>query len=146
VIDLSKELVRPFSLDETNGKASSAETTKPPRMSRQSGKYLLDINGRTMECTSLRELLAEGLRALEKYKPGMLEQLSVIKPRTKRIVARDPARLFDQQELVANYAERLGVDGWWYGTNNSADETNAWLRRAAELAGLSWGKDVSTTL
>jgi hypothetical protein len=123
VIDLSKELV-----------------------SRQSGKYLLDISGRTIECTSLRELLAEGLRALEKYKPGMLEQLSVIKPRTKRIVARDPARLFDQQELVANYAERLGVDGWWYGTNNSADETNAWLRRAAELAGLSWGKDVSTTL
>ncbi len=42
-----------------------------------------------------------------------------------------------------------GVDlgpGWWFGTNNSADETLTWLRRGADLAGLEWGKDITTSI
>jgi hypothetical protein len=37
------------------------------------------------------------------------------------------------------------MEGWWYGTNNSALETNRWLRQACALAGLTWDKDFTTS-
>ncbi len=124
--------------------SATAYLSTPPQASRQTGKYLVDIRGQTIECTSLKHLLGEGLRALEKERPGTLDKLSHVKPRTKRIVARNPGDLFDQPELSAKYAERLS-DSWWYGTNNSAAETNPWLERGCEMAGLRWGKDFTTT-
>jgi hypothetical protein len=150
IIDLSNETVRSISSEnsvEEGPTSAPAPVSRGPttRVSRQSGKYLLDMKGQTTECRSLKELLSTGLKALEKSHPGTLDKLSQIKPRTKRIVARNADSLFDQPELVENYAEEL-VNGWWFGTNNSADETITWLRRGAEIAGLAWGKDFSTSL
>jgi hypothetical protein len=119
---------------------------KPPkvRLSRRTGRYLLEIKGRTIECESLKEMLAEGLRALEAYKKGTLDKLAAAKSRTRRIVSRDPSKLFDKTHLQEKHAEPL-MEGWWYGTNNSALETNRWLRQARTIAGLTWEKDFSTT-
>ncbi|MGA3399416.1 MAG: hypothetical protein ABSC95_09355 [Acetobacteraceae bacterium] len=152
VIDLSKEVIRALFQGESEATAepppppspAPARPTTSGRVSRQSGKYLLAVRGQTIECTSLKHLLAEGLRTLESYQNGTLDKLSRVKPRTKRIVARDPANLFDQTELSEKYSEKL-IDGWWFGTNNSAAETNAWLERACSLAGLEWGKDFTVT-
>ena len=124
---------------------AEAPKPAPPRSSRRTGHYLLEIKGRTIECSSLKEMLAEGLRALEAYKKGTLEKLAAIKFRTRRIVSRDPSRLFDKIHLKEKHAESL-MEGWWYGTNNSAVETNRWLRQACALAGLTWDKDFSTSL
>jgi hypothetical protein len=145
IIDFSKEAVRPISSQDIQTEVRAPDRNAAQRISRKSGKYLLDIRGNTIECGSLKDLLAEGLRALEKHKRGTLDKLSAIKPRTKRIVAREAQRLFDRRELAEKYAEQL-TDGWWYGTNNSADETNVWLRRGADLAGLEWGRDFTTSL
>ena len=150
VIDLSKEELRSISSGENDIsiKAPTVPVAKPTsshKLSRQSGKYLLDIKGRTMECTSLSILLAEGLKALEAHKPGTLSTLSSIQPRTKRIVARDPGGLFLQKDLAEKYSEKL-MDGWWFGTNNSADETKTWLKRACVIAELQWGTDFTTSL
>ena len=90
-------------------------------------------------------MLAEGLRAFEQYKPGTLEKLSKVSPRSKHIVAREPRHLFTKADLIEKCTEKL-VGDWWYGTNNSAPETEAWLKRGAELCGLSWGSDVTTSL
>ncbi|HLG86156.1 MAG TPA: hypothetical protein VKZ79_03060 [Alphaproteobacteria bacterium] len=145
IIDFTEEAVRPISSQEDRTEKRAPGPPATPRASRKSGNYLLDIKGNTIECGSLKDLLAEGLRVLEKHQPGTLDKLSAIKPRTKRIVARDAQRLFDRSELAKKYAEKL-IDGWWYGTNNSADETNVWLRRAADLAGLEWGRNFTTSL
>jgi hypothetical protein len=146
VIDFTKEAVRPFKQDNAKEKPLEEKpaVTHTQRTSRQTGRYLLDFMGSTTECRSLKELLGQGLRELEKYQPGLLKQLSAIKPRTKRIVAREPSQLFDQSDLSEKYADQL-VDGWWYGTNNSADETRTWLKRGAELANLIWDKDMSVS-
>lgn len=72
-----------------------------------------------------------------------MEELARLKPRTKRIVARDPNKLFEQQTLVEKYSEKL-MEGWWFGSNNSGPETDTWLRRGCEFAGLVWGKDFTT--
>jgi len=148
VIDLSKEVVRSL----TNGHAATklVESKSIPEASthkayRASGNYLLEVQGRTIECRSLSGLLAEGLKAVEAHKKGTLDTLSGIQPRTKRIVARHPSSLFKQKDLVDKYSEKL-MDGWYFGTNNSAGETKTWLKRGCEIAGLKWGVDFSTSI
>lgn len=116
-----------------------------PKLSRRSGDYWFEINGHRTACGSLKEVLSGGLRALQEARPGTLEKLSHIKPRSKHIVAHDPNHLFTNPELVKTCTERL-VNGWWYGTNNSAPETNRWLERACQMSGLRWGVDFKTSL
>ncbi|MDP7100648.1 MAG: hypothetical protein QF503_05805 [Rhodospirillales bacterium] len=111
---------------------------------RRSGKYSIEIKGNMTECVSLKEVLAEGLKAFEIIRPGTLDELTKIMPRSKRIVSRDPKQLFKNPEMVRMFSEKL-VDGWWFGINNSAAETLTWLRRGADIAGLEWGKDGKTS-
>jgi hypothetical protein len=150
VIDLSKEVLRPIGnaeiskgTDPIRPKVESPENTH--KKHRQTGKYLLEIKGKTTECGSLKQLLAEGLKTLEFHRSGTLERLSTIKPRTKRIVAHSPDDLFDDPKLARQYSEKL-MPNWWFGTNNSAQETNAWLERACALAGLKWGESFLTSI
>jgi hypothetical protein len=149
VIDLAREKI--VSLSEEPLKApepaqpAGTDDLDGRRSSRRGGEYSFELNGKRSEFHSLRDLLAEGLRALEKARPGTLEKLSHIKPRSRRIVARDPKELFDKGHLAKKYADKLS-DGWYYGTNNSGDETNAWLERACSCAGLKWGEEFKTSL
>jgi len=115
------------------------------KITRRGGDYWYEIDGHRTNCTSLKELLSGGLLTLEHARPGTIEKLSHVKPRSRRIVAREPEGLFDKRHLAKEYAERL-MDGWWYGTNNSALETNTWLERACAFSGLKWGVDFKTNL
>lgn len=115
------------------------------RARRTSGNYWYEMNEQRISCGSLPELLSKGLRELEKFHPGMLDNLSNIKPRSRRIVARNPSDLFDKTHLAKDHAEQL-LPGWWYGTNNSARETQTWLKRACSLSGLNWGREFRTNL
>ena len=143
-IDLSKEAVIPF------GNAEAPIPQEPPphsvgaRASRRSGDYWIELLGKRADVGSLRELLAEGLRSIETAQPGTLEKLTHIKPKSKRI-AHDKKMLFESEHLSDEYADQL-MTGWWYGTNNSAQETDTWLERACGCAGLKWGKDLRTSL
>jgi len=115
------------------------------KVARSSGTYWFEFKGQRTEFGSLKDLLSGGLRALEEARPGTLEKLSQIKPRSKRVVARDSKQLFDKEHLAEQFSERL-ADGWWYGTNNSKFETEAWLARACACSGLTWGMDFKTNL
>jgi len=153
MIDLSKEKVSPYSSAELatirDRTALSAEPSQPglnnSKMARRSGDYWFEVKGHRVECMSLKELLSRGLRSLEQNQPGTLEKLSQIKPRSRRIVAHDPKQLFDRGHLTKDYSEKL-IDGWWFGTNNSANETNTWLERACSCSGLKWGDGFKTSL
>lgn len=152
VIDFSNETVVPLAPGGALAPSKPAGnwTSNPGdvaawRATRRGGDYWYEFKGKKAVFHSLRDLLSEGLKALETTRPGTLDKLSQIKPRSRRIVARDPKLLFDRQHLAKEYAEQL-MDGWYYGTNNSADETNAWLKRACECAGLTWDKDFKTSL
>ena len=149
VIDLSRETIGAFTASEAGQSRSNPPAEEPKfnvsKITRRSGDYSFEIKGKQTECGSLKELLAEGLMALERAKPGTLENLSRIRGRSRRIVARDANLLYDKPHLVSEYAERL-MSNWFYGTNNSARETNVWLQRAAECAGFKWGSDFSTNL
>jgi hypothetical protein len=110
----------------------------------EAGRYQVDLCGKTIGAKSLKSVLQQTLIALESLSPGTLEKLSEIRPRKKRIVARNPNDLFAEPGLIS-FADRLN-DGWWFGTNNSAQETKSWLERAVTCAGLVWGRDCRTTI
>jgi hypothetical protein len=142
-IDISRETIEPLK----NGNAvkkKQAESAES-KIQRRIGHYSIEVLGTIHECTTCREILKAGLLAIEKARPGTFEKLSHVKPKSRRIVARDPEMLFDNKALVKDYSAKL-TDGWWYGTNNSAQETIRWLERACSHAGLTWGKDVRTNL
>ncbi|WP_035695030.1 hypothetical protein [Bradyrhizobium liaoningense] len=143
-IDLSREQISPFS--ETKAPVPEPTIEGPiGKASRRSGNYWVEVQGNRIDCSSLRDLLAEGLKAIEVAQPGTLEKLALIKPRSKRIVSHDKKALFDAEHLSEEFGAKL-IDGWWYGTNNSAPETNTWIERACECAGLKWGKEIRTSL
>jgi hypothetical protein len=146
MIDFSNERVETYEASlvppASSGEALRTHGTKFPR---RSGDYWFEIKGKRTECSSLKELLAEALKSLERAKPGTLDNLSRIRGRSRRIVARDANQLFDKPHLVKEYAEQLN-NGWYYGTNNSARETCVWIQRAAECAGLTSGSNFLVSL
>jgi hypothetical protein len=153
VIDLSQETVRPS--DPTVLESQSASLPLAPqepissvngmRLSRRRDTHWLQVNGRRIECSSLKELLATALREMEQLRPGTLERLSQLKLRSRRIIAHDRNQLFDHEHLAEKYAEQL-LPGWWFGTNNSARETEAWIQRALAYSGLSQDDDFKTDM
>lgn len=114
------------------------------RLLKHGGKYLFDIQGRIVECNSLKDMLKKGLLALEQKDPSLLTGLSQRRARTRRAVAQKPSELFDDPKLT-KYAEPL-KPGWFYGTNNNRQTTKDWLRTACEMAGLQWGKDFDVSI
>ena len=146
VIDLSGESVAPYATSGAAGSQPSKVTRRADvRPGRRSGDYWFEVEGERVWCGSLKELLAKALLRLERIRPGTLDNLSRIRGRNRRIVARDPDGLFTKPHLVQDYAETLG-NGWYYGTNNSARETNVWLKRASECATLEWDTEFRTSL
>src|SRR5581483_5524694 len=145
VIDLVSDTMEPFSTHTIQLPGQIPPPGVIARRTRRTGAYPLHFNGKTSSYSSLKELLGAGLKEIEAYVPGTLDKLRKHKAPTKRIVARAPKDLFDQTELAEKYAEPL-IDGWCYGTNNSAEETKTWLRRACEYAGLEWDKDFRVEL
>lgn len=147
VIDFSSEKL--MNHDQTETVAVSFDNVVPltveNRTDRRLGNYWFEINGERYDAGSLKSLLREALRQINYHDAQALPKLSRIKPRSRRIVAREPKDLFDQPHLVEEYAERLDSH-WFYGTNNSAQETEAWLKRACECANLEWGKDFKTNI
>jgi hypothetical protein len=140
-IDFATETVR----EESEGRVASTEnhsiSAPASSASRRSGTYKFEIGGKRYFNSSLKQLLHDALIAIERASPGTLDKLSTIKPYSKRIVARDPKLLFESAHLSDDFSEPL-IDGWWYGTNNSAQEVRAWMERAANCAGLTWGSDI----
>lgn len=122
----------------------SIPETPRQRIERHGGEYLFEIKGEIVECGSLKNLLANGLRVLAAHKPGLLDELTKLKGRTRRIVARNKADLFADPKLV-RYAEEL-KPGWYYGTNNNSTTTKDWLREACKMAGLVWGVDFDVSI
>jgi len=146
VVDLSREVVGVSSEGAGIPIAKAVQQQFTPSVTaRRTGTYWVRVGARQLDCGSLKQLLFEGLRALEKARPGTLEKLSRIKLRSRRIVARDPRQLFDKPQLAQKFAAPL-LDEWWFGTNNSASETNAWLERAFACAGLPMGPDNRTNM
>lgn len=121
--------------DPVIARAPSADVVSPPSLSgRRTGNFSLILEGKLHYAKSQRELLRDGLQAIERARPGTLEKLSMEKARTKRPVSRRREGLYEDVKL-AKHADQI-EGGWWVATNNSFSEVEKYLRRAAYHAGL----------
>ena len=143
IVELGAEALRPVAPNDALPPPTVPTPRGRPR--RDYMRYFVAIRGERMNSSSLKELLSDALLGIEEVSPGTLDELTKVKPRTKRIVARDPSNLCEQKELVKQYAAKL-TDGWWYGTNNNLEETLTWIQRAAKISALEWGKDIQTNI
>jgi hypothetical protein len=108
----------------------------PPGKAQRSRSSYTFAHGETeFARASLADLLEAVLLYLEMVRPGTLSKLSQEKTRTRRILSKDRNDLFDKKHLSRKYARAI-AGGWWMGTNNSADQTKAWIRRACRIAGV----------
>lgn len=107
---------------------------------RRVGKcYELETDTEIHVVGSATQLLIEGLTVLERIAPGTLEAFSLRKGRTKRAVAKTREELYDVPHPLS-HSEKL-ASGFYVATNNKDSEARGFLMQAAEIAGLTWGKN-----
>ena len=120
----------------TNGHTSA----DPSR--RRTGTYAYELLGARGEEGSLQAAYMSCLVDIAKQKSGFLEQLSTESTKSRRIVARDPEKLYlKTPELSGKYARPL-EDGWWVDINLSRQQCEQRLKVACNVAGLKWGRDL----
>ncbi|WP_333605216.1 hypothetical protein [Novosphingobium sp.] len=102
-------------------------------------KYELETEEAIYKFGSATQLLIEGLNIIEENFPGTLEKFSMRKGRSKRAVARTRAEICDYPHPDSHSAELKS--GYFAATNNKDPEARGFLREAAEIAGLKWGKN-----
>jgi hypothetical protein len=102
-------------------------------------KYELETEDAIYKFGSATQLLIEGLNIIEENFPGTLEKFSTRKKRSKRAVARTRDELYDYPHPEGHSAELKS--GYFVATNNKDPEARGFLREAAEIAGLKWGKN-----
>lgn len=102
-------------------------------------RYELETDDAIYKFGSATQLLIEGLNIIEEKVPGTLEKFSLRKGRSKRAVARTRAELYDYPHPDSHSA--VLKSGYFVATNNKDPEARGFLREAAEISGLKWGKN-----
>jgi len=102
-------------------------------------RYELETDDAIYKFGSATQLLVEGLNIIEETHPGTLEKFAMRKKRSKRVVARSRAELYDYPH-PDNHSTEL-KSGYYVATNNKDAESRGFLHEAAEIAGLKWGKN-----
>lgn len=102
-------------------------------------KYDLETEDVIYRFGSATQLLIEGLNIIEEGFPGTLEKFALRKGRSKRAVARTRGELYDYPHPDSHSAELKS--GYFVATNNKNSEARGFLRDAAGIAGLKWGKN-----
>jgi hypothetical protein len=114
------------------------------KLTRKTGVYGFSLLGSHQEHDSLQGAYKHILLALTKRDSAFLPKLGARTTRARKLVARSPADLFlKSKHLADDFADPL-IDGWWYDTNLSEEQVVTRLRMACEVAGLSFGRDLTT--
>lgn len=126
----------------TNVAHLRSTTTRPPSESSRSGRLVL--LGKAHTYHNAKDAMVIVLRELAKTDPSFLErcsQHSDAQGRKRRYIARTAEELYPDREDLRDMREPL-PGGWLVATNINNVLKKTIIRLAAEVAGLSFGKDV----
>jgi hypothetical protein len=119
----------------------STTTSRSPEPARR-GQLVL--KGKTHSYQSAKDAMVIILRELANADHSFLQRCSQhpdIQGRKRRYIARTAEELYPDREDLRDFREAL-PDGWWVATNLNNVVKKTVIRVAAEVAGLSMGKDV----
>jgi len=114
---------------------------KAPNVAVQNGKHVFHLLGEKFAAKSARQVLTVVLKQLHQHDSTFLKRLSMETGRTRRFVAACPEKLYPGRPDLAQFAYPLD-DGWWVGTNYSKKDINRILKRACEVANITFGVDL----
>ena len=119
------------------GKGDALQVVEPSAAAmagRRTGHYAVVLEGKIIPATSFQSLLLATLETIEGLRPGTLDKLSRDRSKGKRIAARERDLLY-KTPRAPKFSKQI-AGGWWVAINNSGDEVEKFIRRAAFHAGL----------
>ena len=128
----------------TPARSNVASTPIPPRASESSRSGKLVLLGKAHAYHNAKDAMLIVLRELAKRDATFLEKCSQhpdVQGRKRRYIARTPEELYPDREDLRDMRESL-PGGWLVATNLNNVLKKTIIRLAAEVAGLSFGKDV----
>ena len=129
-----------FELPEASRPQAPIHTPPKPR---RTGTYAFELLGEKIDESSLKAAYKSILRRLAELDSRFLERLSERFTRSRRVVARNPRKLYlKKPELADDYAEQLTAE-WWVDINLSRQQVEQRLKIACEVADLVFGDDLA---
>ena len=132
-------------------KAKSPASPASPRRETRSttdGTAGFVLNGVHIKTKSAIDTLIQVLRKFAELDTTFLERFDALPlhGRTRRFVARTPRELYpDREDLARDYTHEL-TPGWWVGTNYGSDQIEKIIKMASDVAGLSYGSQLTVDL
>lgn len=117
-----------------------ADLETPARTGRRN-RYEVTILGETIRCDTLGRVLACTFERLGDVAPELFEYAHRLRGRNRRYLARTREELYPSSLHLKGRAIRIR-QGWWVSTNHAKRDVVEILRRACQLVGLEWEKDV----
>lgn len=109
---------------------------------RVTGSYDFLLLGKRHHSSNLKESYLKCLRELSSKDPSFLELLSQVETSARRIISKDPAKLYlKSPHLAESHAEKLN-DEWWVDINLSQQQVESRLNDASKIAKLRFGSDL----
>ncbi len=118
--------------------------TVPRQVTETSRSGRLVLKGKSYPYHNAKDAMVIVLRELAHADPAFLERCSQhpdAQGRKRRYIARTPEELYPDREDLRDMREQL-PDGWWVATNLNNVLKKTIIRLAAEVGGLTFGKDV----
>lgn len=109
---------------------------------RSRGLWSVEMAGRRIPATNLKQAYRILLRELAVAHPHFLEAFAEEAGRGRRFVARTPETLYGRSPHLARRHAVPLADGWYFDSNLSAEQAAKRARIAARLCGLHYGSDV----
>lgn len=151
VAEFLAALGKPVNVEASRGRVfeqtSLATLPQPPQraVGETSRSGMLVLRGKTYPYTNAKDAMVIVLRELAQGDPSFLERCSQhpdAQGRKRRYVARTPEELYPDREDLRDMREPL-PGGWLVATNLNNVLKKTIIKLAAEVAGLTFGKDVT---
>ena len=106
------------------------------------GRYSFTLFGAKRECRRAKDVLVAVFTELARRDATFCERFAAkVRGRTRVYLATDRSQLYSTDPAtMAETAELPG--GWWISTHSSSAEKERRIRRACEIAGLKYGRDL----
>ena len=117
-------------------------TDVPSTGTRQGKEYSFTFKGKTKSFRNGKELLVGTLERLLQEDAHLYEKLEPhLEGYARRYLAKDRDEIYPDTELGETQAERLS-SGYWIGTHSNNAQKIKQIKKACEIVGVEFGKDL----
>jgi hypothetical protein len=122
-------------------KAPEEQKDRLASENRRQGIYHVDLMGEKIDKYTIADTLQAVLLKLSELDDQFLHRLSLKSTGSRRIVARDPEKIYPHAPRLSRFARPISKE-WWMDTNISQTQLKARLRIICDVAEINFGSDL----